>query len=634
MHFKKTFFSISALILGAVEVSVINSKPANAQTINIAKTYHTKTFIPYVKTNGNFTYGQTSLPIKKYNYYNPIEFKNHKVIYSSYETPVLIKNVYYYNLGDGGYIKQANAFANKKGITTIRNSYIYDKNGKRLKLFRGKKAYFTKGTIVKSTAKEKFYNAPLSYYNIGKGNYVSSSQVSTLNGKGTLFVSQNSYVYNKNGKRANKEVIKAGSLVNYVGKAKNGRKNVAYYYVTNNDKERHITNYKIGKSYFFAIGHNKYIKANNVNLINGQNLITAKPITIEITQDTYAYDASLNKIDKLYQQGQKVKVDQAVQSGTGDYTTIYYRVAGTEKDPIYIQSGLGPDYGMGAYTWWEDGIATLAKQTLETTDYWNLHYTCVWFKKNVTDTYYNMNGEVVKAKPNGDLAANQAVYIYNSKSKKAELYYSLRNTLIDKTSAEDDRQSEALDNLFVKASDVNVMGLTLNPTNTAQEAEEDAQTSATQAQIAKLKELVSKEKEVKDSLKYRLDTWVDRSLYDFAIKNAQELLTQKSQPSQATMKEMIWQLTYAQNNLKGEKVKVKDINNLNSFEANRVYSVMTQAYNEGSTYPNVELYAKYAHKAGYYPTSKWTSNEKNVFFLYRKGEKRVKLDISDFATEE
>lgn len=634
MKFKKTIFSISAVILGVGGISAVNSRPAKAQSLDIAKGYYTKTFTPYVKNKNSFIYAQNNLPIKKYNYYNSVVYENKKVTYSSFQTPVIIDGIQFYNLGDGGYIKLVNGYSNKKGITLTKNSYVYDKNGKLLKTFRGEKAYFTKGTVVKSTVKSKTYNAPISYYNIGKGNYVSSTQVSTLNDKGTLFVSQNSYIYNKKGKRVNKEVIKAGSLVNYSGKAKDGRNNVAYYYLTNNGKkDRHITNYKIGKSYFFSIGRNKYIKANNINLINGQNLITTQPIIIEIAQDTYAYNASLDKIDKLYHQGQKVKVDQAVQEGTGDYTTIYYRVAGTAKDPIYIQSGMGPDYGWGAYAWWEDGAATIAKQTLQTTDYWDLHYTQISFKKGVTETYYNMRGDVVKADPNGELAASQAVYIYNPKTKKVELYYGLRNTLIDKSGAEDDRQSQALDNLFVKASDVDIHGLKLKPTNTAQEAEEDAKIAATKSQKSDLENLIAQAKDVKVSDKYRLDTLVDRSLYDFAIKNSQDLLDQKQEPSQAEIKEMIWQLTYAKHNLKGKKVKVKNINNLTAIEANQVHKVMSQAYNEGSTYPHVSLYAKYAHQDGYYPTTKWTSNEKNAFFLIRKDEKRVKLDIADFATE-
>lgn len=369
MDVKKSLISVSTIILSLLGTASLNSECVKAQTLNIVKPNYGKTFMPYTKIKNKFDYAKKSLPVKKYKYYTPVEYENNKVVYNSYQDPCYIKGKSFLNLGDGGYIKANNAYTNNKGIVITKNSYVYDKSGNRLKTFRGKKAYFAKGSIIKSTLKSKSYNAPISYYNIGNGNYVSSTDISTLNGKGTLFVSQNSYVYDKSGKRANKIVIKAGSLINYAGKAEDG-KNAAFYYLTNNAKKaRHITNYKIGKNYFFAIGKNKFIKANNINLINGQTLLTIKPITIEITQDTYAYNSTLKQTDKLYRQGQKIKVDCAIQDGIGDDMVIYYRVAGTSKNPFYIQSGMGPDYGWGVYAWWEEGAATLAKQTLETTSY-------------------------------------------------------------------------------------------------------------------------------------------------------------------------------------------------------------------------------------------------------------------------
>ena len=49
MKFKKTIFSISAVILGVGGISAVNSRPAKAQSLDIAKGYYTKTFTPYVK---------------------------------------------------------------------------------------------------------------------------------------------------------------------------------------------------------------------------------------------------------------------------------------------------------------------------------------------------------------------------------------------------------------------------------------------------------------------------------------------------------------------------------------------------------------------------------------------------------
>lgn len=60
----------------------------------------------------------------------------------------IINGVSYSSLGKGGYVKTNNVgSATKDGKLGIRfNTYIYDKNGKRLKTFNGKKAYIPKNT--------------------------------------------------------------------------------------------------------------------------------------------------------------------------------------------------------------------------------------------------------------------------------------------------------------------------------------------------------------------------------------------------------------------------------------------------------------------------------------------------------
>lgn len=303
------------------------------------------------------------------------------MIYVNATTPYIINQDNYYYLGDGGYIKQDNAYVRDNTYVLTRNSYIYEKNGKRLKTFRGKRAYLTANTKIKSGVRDEYYRKPYTYYNIGKNIYIQSDQIAKVNGKGVLFVSQNSSVYNSRGQRQ-KQIIKAGQLVPYVGKVEN--KNRQYFCITDENSIRSIKNYKIKGNYYFRIGKNKYIKANNVNAISGNALYTKGPIKIKIVADTYAYNKDLQMIDKLYKKGQTVTADQLVTTGMGDFTDAYYRVKGG-KNPVFIETGLYEEsYPETPYVWSGDGgvgNAVLAKQYLERQDYGELHYTVANFRK-------------------------------------------------------------------------------------------------------------------------------------------------------------------------------------------------------------------------------------------------------------
>lgn len=631
---KFLFTSLAALFLLPAASLSNQEVQAKTQTLKLRSVESYESISPYIKSKGKFqqNYNKKLSTKNTYNVVGSSYDRGKKTYYTSYMDQFIINDVGYYYLGDGGYIKSNNASGQGKNTFRItHNSYVYDKNGKRLKSFRGGRAYLAKNTTVKSTAKQKYYYTPYTYYNIGKGQYVRNSDVNTLNGKGVLFVSQNSYVYNKKGKRANKTTIKAGSLVNYAGKTKSGK---SQYYYQVGKKTKHITNHKIGGKYFFNIGKGKYIKANNVNTINGHALFTKGPITVTVTQDTNALNGKFQATNKIYKVGTKLTIDQAVWQGQSDYTMVYYHVKGTN---YYVDSGLSTDYpdpSTGPYKWWEDGGPVIAKQYLEDENYNDLHYSFISFKKGATPTFYNFNGEKVSLKTDNYIAADQALYIYNPEAKKSELYYHLWKTIFVRASAEDDGIDTAVDNTYVKASDVDISGLKLTPTNTAEEAEEAAKTEATSNQLTKLKDSIADADSVKKSDKYILETWADRTVYDNAIENAQTVLKEKN-PTSATVEQAQWLVDTAKKDLKGAKIKVKNINNLTGPEAQQIFELMNQRYAEGpGNYPFVGLYHKYAHKSGYYPTSAWDNNEKSVFFLFRSsGAKREKLNIADFATE-
>lgn len=630
MHLKNKILSSVVAVLSAVSIGVLTVQTVNAQSITLHKGYD-KTATPYIRQNGKFTYANKNIKIKKYKFFGqPILTKGAKTVYASATTPYLIKQEPYYYIGNGGYIKQDNVDIQKDTYVLTQNSYVYDKNGKRLKTFRGKRAYLPYNTRVKFVGHDEYYRKPYTYYNIGKNTYVQSDQIAKVNGRGVLFVSQNSSIYNSRAKRQ-KQVIKAGRLVPYAGKVRN--KSGQYFYVVNNKENvRSLKNYKIKGNYYFRIGKNKYIKANNVNAINGNPLYTKGPIKVKITSDTFAYNKDLHQIDKLYKKGQTVMANQIVETGTGDLTSSYYRVKGG-KNPLYIDTGLYEESDPEVpYVWCGDSGPALAKQYLASQDYYQLRYSVADFKKDQA-AFYNVNGEKVNYKCDGDeLAVNQKLYLWDAKENKVELYYHVQNSLVYQSGAEDERQNTAISNLYVKANEVAISGQKLKISNTEAEAQADSALATTNEKQT-LTDLVSDVDSVKNSIKYRLDNWVNRSLYDQAIENAKNVVNDKD-ATKAAVKEALWQVNFAKKNLKGAKVKVKDINNLTPLEARQVLNVIREAYKSDKLYPMVAVYQKWAHKPGYYPGEGWKGNQKTRYYLIpSSGAKKVLLKFSDFATE-
>ncbi len=621
-------------LLATASAALLTAQTTHAQSVTLHQTYD-KTVLPYTRQKGKFTSANKLIKVKNYKYYGkPTLTAGSKFIYANSTTIYTINGNDYFYLGDGGYIKAQNASVQpqKKLFTLNQNSYVYDKNGKRLKTFRGGRAYFTTNSKVKYTGSEEFYRKPYAYYRIGNNTYVNSGQISKVNGKGVLFVSQNSYVYNSKGQHQ-RRLIKAGELVPYTGKVVN--KSNQYFYTEYKDRQPNfysIKNYKIKSNYYFRIGKNQYIKANNINAINGETLYTKQPVKVKIITDTYAYNKDLNQIDKMYRKGQTVTADQMITTGMGDFQASYFRVKGTSKDPIYIDTGLYEEDPDGPYVWSGDQGPTLAKQYLFPESYNNLIYTVATFKGNNV-AFYNVNGEKTNYKTDGDqLAVNQKLYLWNTKENKAELYYHVQNSLVYKAGAEDDRHDTAISNLYVKADDVTISGQKLKTMNTASEAEADSKL-ATSSEKAQLTQAVSDADSVKDSIKYRLDNWVDRNLYDQAVENAQTV-ARDNDATKMAVSEALWQVNFAKKNLKGAKVKVKDINNLTAIEAAQVLNVIRQAYYSGKNYPIVSVYQKWAHKPGYYPAEGWKGNDKTRYYLIpSSGAKKELLKFSDFATE-
>lgn len=173
---------------------------------------------------GNFYTGKKKVKsnstIKTYG--NPVWITSRISLLSSDSFPIIRINngQNYVWLGDNGYIKSncLGSISNKGVINIARKGYVYDKNGKRLKSYRGGKATVTRNQKIKYAGKLTETSRELYYY-VGSGAYVKALNVSKINGQ-YVFTKQptyvvpraDMYVLNKDLKETSK-VVRAGSKV-------------------------------------------------------------------------------------------------------------------------------------------------------------------------------------------------------------------------------------------------------------------------------------------------------------------------------------------------------------------------------------------------------------------------------------
>lgn len=173
---------------------------------------------------GNFYTGKKKVKsnstIKTYG--NPVWITSRISLLSSDSFPIIRINngQNYVWLGDNGYIKsnRLGSISNKGVINIARKGYVYDKNGKRLKSYRGGKATVTRNQKIKYAGKLTETSRELYYY-VVSGAYVKALNVSKINGQ-YVFTKQptyvipraDMYVLNKDLKETSK-VVRAGSKV-------------------------------------------------------------------------------------------------------------------------------------------------------------------------------------------------------------------------------------------------------------------------------------------------------------------------------------------------------------------------------------------------------------------------------------
>ena len=331
--------------------------------------------------------------------------------------------------------------------------------------------------------------------------------------------------------------------------------------------------------------------ANTVSAASVKKVSYAKQTTVTVKKKTpqlfMATGGRALTTGKYYKKGQKLTVDQL-----GGMNIL----ANSSPDAYRIK---GTDY----YVWAKD---VKAKHALQDIDYTSRGLTTV--RTNMSKApLYSFDAE--NSTPAGyafmkgtDFKVNGAMYLYNAKTDKSELYYHLTNhyhTMANlKTSPDFPNRfnTELVDtgDAFVKASDVNFFsGKKLKPINTADSAKDGSKIAILENQEADLKDLLGKVDSVKNSVKYKLSSSLKRDNYDLAVRDAQTQVNSRKLMSTAEAQYLIWRLKTYESELDGAKVKVGTMNKLTSNEKLAIGLLVISVYGKNTDKESLYGYAKF-----------------------------------------
>ena len=330
---------------------------------------------------------------------------------------------------------------------------------------------------------------------------------------------------------------------------------------------------------------------NTISAASVKKVSYAKQTTVTVKKKTpqlfMATGGRALTTGKYYKKGQKLTVDQL-----GGMNIL----ANSSPDAYHIK---GTDY----YVWAKD---VKAKRALQDIDYTSRGLTTVRTNKSKTPLY---SFYAEKSTPAGyafmkgtDFKVNGAMYLYNAKTDKSELYYHLTNhyhTMANlKTSPDFPNRfnTELVDtgDAFVKASDVNFFsGKKLKPINTAASAKDGSKIAILENQEADLKDLLGKVDSVKNSVKYKLSSSLKRDNYDLAVRDAQTQVNSRKLMSTAEAQYLIWSLKTYESELDGAKVKVGNMNKLTSNEKLAIGLLVISVYGKNTDKESLYGYAKF-----------------------------------------
>lgn len=461
-----------------------------------------------------------------------------------------INGVKYYDLGGGAYIKAVNVDGKAASSTSslskgtkakfVSNSYIYDKNGKRISKYQGK-SKFVKGDSVTTYGIQTINGKK--YYQLDKkgtafvrtvnidGKTTSNQESSVSNDvestkKYDYSLKKNAYIYDNNGKRINK----------YQGKSKllKGAAIDVYGIETIKGKDY----YQLDKK------STAFVKASNVTR-------TVKATSITMKKNAYIYNGNGDTKKKTVKKGKTVKATEARYIGT----KLYYKISDNQfVKAANVGKISGPELEPVNEP---DGAATVDTGD-NTVDPNVTKVTTI----NVAPLY-NIKGQPDNVRAFGEGQSQQVSelrYIATSATATPELFYKLSSG-----------------RGYLKKSDVAVSGKTLTPVNTQEQAKEDV-TVATAANKAKLLQDINEATSVKNSEAYKLASSDVKAAYDKAISDG-TAVNNDATATIAQVNEADAAIVSAKAKLDGKRVAVANMTNLTSDEMAAIIKVVANANN-------------------------------------------------------
>ena len=461
-----------------------------------------------------------------------------------------INGVKYYDLGGGAYIKAVNVDGKAASSTSslskgtkakfVSNSYIYDKNGKRISKYQGK-SKFVKGDSVTTYGIQTINGKK--YYQLDKkgtafvrtvnidGKTTSNQESSVSNDaestkKYDYSLKKNAYIYDNNGKRINK----------YQGKSKllKGAAIDVYGIETIKGKDY----YQLDKK------GTAFVKASNVTR-------TVKATSITMKKNAYIYNGNGDTKKKTVKKGKTVKATEARYIGT----KLYYKISDNQfVKAANVGKISGPELEPVNEP---DGAATVDTGD-DTVDPNVTKVTTI----NVAPLY-NIKGQPDNVRAFGEGQSQQVSelrYIATSATATPELFYKLSSG-----------------RGYLKDSDVAVSGKTLTPVNTQEQAREDV-TVATAANKAKLLQDINEATSVKNSEAYKLASSDVKAAYDKAISDG-TTVNNDATATIAQVNEADAAIVSAKAKLDGKRVAVANMTNLTSDEMAAIIKVVANANN-------------------------------------------------------
>lgn len=461
-----------------------------------------------------------------------------------------INGVKYYDLGGGAYIKAVNVDGKAASSTSslskgtkakfVSNSYIYDKNGKRISKYQGK-SKFVKGDSVTTYGIQTINGKK--YYQLDKkgtafvrtvnidGKTTSNQESSVSNDaestkKYDYSLKKNAYIYDNNGKRINK----------YQGKSKllKGAAIDVYGIETIKGKDY----YQLDKK------GTAFVKASNVTR-------TVKATSITMKKNAYIYNGNGDTKKKTVKKGKTVKATEARYIGT----KLYYKISDNQfVKAANVGKISGPELEPVNEP---DGAATVDTGD-NTVDPNVTKVTTI----NVAPLY-NIKGQPDNVRAFGEGQSQQVSelrYIATSATATPELFYKLSSG-----------------RGYLKKSDVAVSGKILTPVNTQEQARADV-TVATAANKAKLLQDINEATSVKSSEAYKLASSDVKAAYDKAISDG-TTVNNDATATIAQVNEADAAIVSAKAKLDGKRVAVANMTNLTSDEMAAIIKVVANANN-------------------------------------------------------